>query len=59
MYLKWKDIDFNRNTIIVVQANSKNKKARKIPMSIMVSEALWEMKGKSEYVFCNPETCKH
>jgi integrase len=56
LYLKWSDIDFNRNIIIVIQANSKNKKARKIPMSIMVSEVLQEMKDKSEYVFCNPET---
>ena len=56
LYLKWSDIDFNRNIIIVIQANSKNKKTRKIPMSSMVIDALQKIKGKSEFVFCNHET---
>ncbi len=56
LYLKWSNVDFNRNIIIVIQANSKNKKIRKIPMNGTVSDALQEIKGKLECVFCNNET---
>ncbi len=56
LYLKWNNIDFNRNIIVVIQSNSKNKKTRKIPMNSMVSEELQGINGKSEYAFCNPKT---
>ncbi len=56
LYLKWSHIDISRKIIVVIQANSKSRKTKKIPMNGKVIEALLGIEDKSEYVFCNPET---
>ncbi len=56
LYLKWCNVDFNRNSIIVTQ--TKSKKNRIVPMNDLVIEALQGIERKSEYVFCDPETAK-
>ncbi len=56
LYLKWCNVDFNRNIIIVTQ--TKSKKNRNVPMNDLVIEALQGLERKSEYVFCDPETAK-
>ncbi len=58
LYLKWSNIDFNRNIIIVPKSNTKNKKTKKIPMNGLVVETFQGVERKSEYVFYNPKTGK-
>ncbi len=54
LYLKWNNVDFNRNIIVVTQ--TKSSKNRNVPMNDLVIEALQGIKRKSEYVFCDPKT---
>jgi integrase len=54
LYLKWSNVDFNRNIIVVTQ--TKSSKNRNVPMNDLVIEALQGIKRKSEYVFCDPRT---
>jgi integrase len=54
LYLKWCNVDFNRNIIIVTQ--TKSKKNRNVPMNDLVIEALQGIERKSEYVFCDSKT---
>ncbi len=56
LYLKWSNVDFNRNIIIVPKTNTKNKKVKKVPMNGLVVETLRGGGRKSEYVFCDPKT---
>lgn len=56
LYLKWSDIAFNRNIIIIPQSKSKNKKTKKIPMNNLVIEALQKLERKYDHVFCDPKT---
>lgn len=51
--LKWEDVDFKNNLITIPQANSKNKKQRRIPISAALKKVLLEQKLRSvsEYVF--------
>jgi integrase len=54
LYLKWCNVDFNRNIIVVTQ--TKSSKNRNVPMNNLVIEALQAIERKSEYVFCDPKT---
>ena len=54
LYLKWSNVDFNRNIINVTQ--TKSNKNRRVPMNSLVFKSLQGVQRKSEYVFCNPET---
>ncbi len=56
LYLKWGNVDFNRNIIVVPKTNTKNKKVKKVPMNGLVIETLQGVGRKSEYVFCDPKT---
>ena len=56
LYLKWNNVDFNRNIIVVTQ--TKSSKNRNVPMNDLVIEALQGIKRKSEYVFCDPKSGK-
>ena len=52
--LKWSEVDFQRNSIIVSQNNSKSKKQRKIHINATLRKMLMEIKLKSgqvDYVF--------
>jgi len=49
--LKWQDIDFNREVIIV--RNSKNGESREIPMTNRVKELLTGLSRYGENVFCS------
>ncbi len=54
LYLKWCNVDFNRNIIVVTK--TKSKKNRNVPMNGLVTETLQGIERKSEYVFCDPKT---
>jgi integrase len=54
LYLKWCNVDFNRNIIIVTQ--TKSSKNRNVPMNGLVTETLQSIERKSEFVFCDPKT---
>ncbi len=54
LYLKWYNVDFNRNIIVVTK--TKSKKNRNVPMNSLVTETLRGIERKSEYVFCDPKT---
>ncbi len=56
LYLKWSDIAFNRDIIIIPQSKSKNKRTKKVPMNNLVVEALQGLERKHDYVFCDPKT---
>ena len=56
LYLKWDNVNFNRNIIIVTKTNTKNKKTKRIPMNGLVVETLQGVERKPEYVFCDPKT---
>jgi integrase len=51
--LKWEDVDFKNNLITIPEANSKNKKQRRIPISTALRQVLLEQNLCSigEYVF--------
>jgi len=57
--LKWDDIDFENNIILLRAANAKGQKTQYIPMNQVVRKTLlqWEncSHKKSEYVFPNPK----
>lgn len=55
--LRWKDVDLTMGIITV--AMSKSGKARRIPMSGAVAEALGAVSRRGEFVFWNPETRTH
>ena len=54
LYLKWDNVNFNRNIIVVTK--TKSKKNRNVPMNSLVTETLRGIERKSEYVFCDPKT---
>lgn len=54
--LKWKDIDFENDLIIVQE--SKNNEKRTIKMVPQLKKILQSLPRRSEYVFYNPETKK-
>ncbi len=54
LYLKWCNVDFNRNIIVVTK--TKSKKNRNVPMNRLVTETLQGIERKSEYVFCDHKT---
>ena len=54
LYLKWSNVDFNRNIIVVTQ--TKSKKNRNVPMNGLVFKTLQGVERKSEYFFCDPKT---
>jgi integrase len=54
LYLKWCNVDFNRNIIVVTK--TKNKKNRNFPMNGLVITSLKSIERNSEYVFCDPKT---
>jgi integrase len=54
LYLKWCNVDFNRNIIIVTQ--TKSKKNRNVPMNGLVIETLQSIERNSEFVFSGPKT---
>ncbi len=54
LYLKWCNVDFNSNIIVVTK--TKSKKNRNVPMNGLVTETLQGIERKSEYVFCDPKT---
>jgi integrase len=56
LYLKWSDVDFNRNIIVVTQ--TKSNKNRSIPMGSLVVKTIKDIKIDSEYIFCDTETGK-
>jgi integrase len=56
LYLKWSDVDFNRNIIVVTQ--TKSNKNRSIPMNGLVIETIKNIKRNSEYLFCDTESGK-
>ncbi len=49
LYLKWSDIDYNRNIIIVTQ--TKSNKNRSIPMNGLVIKTIRNIKKDFEYLF--------
>jgi integrase len=55
--LKWADIDFAWGLILI--ADSKSGKPRKIPMNSAVLETLRGLPREAEYIFYNPETKTH
>ena len=56
LYLERRNVDFNRNIVVVTQ--TKSKKNRNIPMNGLVFKTLQGVVRKSEYFFCDPETGK-
>ncbi len=54
LYLKWSNVDFKYNIIVVTQ--TKSNKNRNVPMNSLVFKTLQGVQRKSEYIFCNPET---
>jgi integrase len=56
--LNWRDVNFAKSFILI--ENSKNGKARKVPMNDFVYRTLKEIpRLSSEHVFFNPETNDH
>ena len=56
--LNWRDVNFAKSFILI--ENSKNGKARKVPMNDFVYKTLKEIpRLSSEHVFFNPETNDH
>ena len=56
LYLKWSDVDFNRNIIVVTQ--TKSNKNISIPMNGLVIKTIKNIKKDFEYLFCDVKTGK-
>lgn len=56
--LRWRDIDWANQDIIIEQPRRKNKRALRMPINRVVVEVLNSMPRDSEYVFYNPDTKK-
>jgi integrase len=54
--LKWENVNFANEFILIESARSKSGKAKKVPMNRLVVEALKSIPKKHPLIFYNPET---